>query len=113
MKNEYDNEFVRNQLYEIHGAPKGITCEDFNPELDRMVVDFHKQGVEHDKFKQEYKKTHKYCPKYGGTHGMTTLMSYVLVRGKEDEYKDKNRYTCSECGDTHTVHDRVKEFNYE
>lgn len=65
---------------------------------------------EYNDFMSEYNLEHKLCPKCGEESHMSTLMGYVLVHGKESEYKDLNRCTCMSCGDSHTTHERVKTF---
>lgn len=62
---------------------------------------------EYDKFMNDYQENHLYCPKCGYDYYESTLVGYVLVRGKENEYKDLNKCKCSKCGDKHTKHDRV------
>lgn len=62
---------------------------------------------EYNSFMDGYRGERIHCPKCGSTLYNTTLVGYVLVRGKEDEYKDLNRCTCSKCGDRHTFHERV------
>ena len=38
MENKYDNEFVRNQLYDIYGKSKGLSREEFSNELNDLVI---------------------------------------------------------------------------
>jgi len=113
MENKYDNEFVRKQLYDIYGKSKNVTYEEFLSELDKMVMDFNKQSIEHDNFKKEYHEKHKLCPKCGTSQHSTTLVAYILNLDKKEEYKDLNSCVCSECGDRHTEHDRIniQQFN--
>lgn len=59
---------------------------------------------------KEYRKKHKFCPACGSDNYSTTLAAYVLIEGQEDKYKDLNRCVCNQCGDKHTVHDRVEKF---
>ena len=61
----------------------------------------------YNKFMAEYKKAHKACPKCNATTGNVTLMGYILDWSQPQNYKNLNRFTCSNCGDRHTVHDRV------
>jgi hypothetical protein len=56
---------------------------------------------------EEYKKTHKYCPKRGSIDYSTTLMGYILDMNKKEKYKDLNSCVCTKCGDKHTAHDKV------
>jgi len=88
MGNKYDNEFVRKQLYNIYGKPKGFAYEEFSDELDKMVKAFNEQSIENDNFKKEYHKKHKLCPKCGASQNVTTLIAYVLYPDKKEEYKD-------------------------
>lgn len=66
---------------------------------------------DYDRFMEEYDRNHACCPKCGSIEYMTTLVGYVLNLDKKDEYKDKNRCRCGDCGDTHITHDRVP-FHY-
>jgi len=60
-----------------------------------------------------YYKEHECCPKCGSEGGITTLMGYPLVEGKESEFKDFNSVTCTNCGNVHTCHNRVKNIKKE
>lgn len=113
MENQFDNEFVRKQLYEMYGKQKKVTYEEFLPELDKMVIDFNQQSIDNDKFKKEYHEKHKLCPKCGALQHSTTLAGYILNPNKKEEYKDLNDCVCSKCGNRHTEHDRisVEQFN--
>jgi len=55
-----------------------------------------------------YESEHKLCPNCGsdGSYSMT-LKGYILNFDKKEEYKDLNICTCSECGNSHTFHERV------
>ena len=59
---------------------------------------------------EEYYKQHKYCPNCGSVQYTTTLVEYALDINKKDEYKDLNLCECMNCGDKHSVHDRVPSF---
>ena len=107
MENKYDNEFVRKQLYDIYGKPKGIVYEDFSDELDKMVIDFNEQSIEHDEFMEKYRKEHEVCPKCGGKEHTTTLMAYTMFSDVRELYRDLNSCKCQRCGDVHTAHERV------
>ena len=107
MENQYDNEFMRKQLYDMFGKPKGVTYEDFREELDKMVAEFNEQDIEIRKFKKEYREKHKYCPKCGAEPHISTLVGYAVSLDKKEEYKNLNNCFCSVCGDKHTTHDRV------
>ena len=63
---------------------------------------------EHDEFITQYNKDHKYCPNCGSERYSQTLVGYILDLDKKEQYKDRNKCTCSHCGDKHIVHDRVK-----
>ena len=108
MENKYDNEFVRKQIYDIYGRPKGISYEDFTDELNDIVKNFHNQSIEYDNFKKEYEEKHKLCPKCGASSHSSTLVDYVINMEKKDEYKDLNSCVCAVCGDRHTKHDRTR-----
>jgi len=64
---------------------------------------------EYREFMDEYDKNHECCPECGAKEHMTTLIGYVLNDDKKEEYKDLNRCECSNCGDVHTCHERVKD----
>ena len=68
---------------------------------------------EYNKFMEEYRKLHALCPVCGSKNHSTTLVGYVLNMDKKDEYKDKNRCTCSDCKDVHIAHDRVVDVNFK
>jgi ribosomal protein S27AE len=57
--------------------------------------------------REEYELQHKYCPVCGHDSGMVTLAGYTFDPSNMESFKDLNDYTCSKCGDTHKVHDRV------
>jgi len=59
-------------------------------------------------YKLRYYADHKYCPKCGYEHYISTLVAYTLDPNNFESYKDENRSTCGRCGDVHKVHDRVK-----
>jgi len=63
---------------------------------------------EYDIFMKQYNNDHKYCPKCGSESYSCTLVGYILDLNKKEEYKDRNTCICSYCGDTHIIHDRVK-----
>ena len=58
-------------------------------------------------FMKEYKLKHELCPKCGTKPHMSTFMGYIFNSDKPDDYEDGNRCICSNCGDTHTYHDRI------
>jgi len=61
----------------------------------------------YDAFMKAYEEKHKFCPNCGSVGHSTTLIDYVVNIDKPDEFKDMNRCTCSKCGYTHTMHDRI------
>jgi len=65
----------------------------------------------YDNFIKEYNRLHECCPVCGSKSHMSTLLGYTFDRSKPEDYKDLNRCTCSECGDTHTCHERIPEVN--
>lgn len=60
------------------------------------------------RFMEKYRKDHAACPKCGATDHSSTYVAYILNLDMAGEYKDLNDCVCSECGDKHTVHERVK-----
>jgi predicted nucleic-acid-binding Zn-ribbon protein len=66
---------------------------------------------ESSKFRTEYDLNHKYCPKCGSEEYFTTLVGFILNMDKKEEYKDLNTCECSNCGDTHTGHERIGKKN--
>ena len=63
---------------------------------------------EHDDFIQRYNNDHEYCPKCGSNKYSITYVGYILNLDDKESYKDLNRCICSDCGDRHTKHDRLK-----
>lgn len=63
---------------------------------------------EYDKFMEQYDEDHKFCPECCSEMYGCTLVGYILDLDNKDDYKNLNRCTCVDCGDCHTVHDRVK-----
>jgi hypothetical protein len=51
-----------------------------------------------EKFFEKYRKEHYCCPKCHSKNYSTTLAGYILIPGKEDEYKDMNSVECISCG---------------
>lgn len=107
MENKYDNEFVRKQLHEIYG--KGHSYDEFKDELDKLVMELHKESINADAFRKQYQEDHKLCPRCGSEKYFTTLAGYPLNMKEKDSYKDLNTCTCTNCGDVHTTHNRVGE----
>lgn len=63
---------------------------------------------DYDKFMKKYRKDHALCPKCKTKLHSSTLMGYILDLDHPEDYKDLNKCVCSNCGDIHTTHDRVK-----
>jgi len=63
---------------------------------------------EYTDFMSQYNKDHEVCPKCGTKEHTTTLMGYILDMDNKEKYKDLNNCKCSNCGDVHTCHERVK-----
>lgn len=61
--------------------------------------------MERQKFYEQYHKDHYCCPKCHCKNYSTTLAGYILVPGKEDEYKNKNSVECISCGWKGIYHD--------
>lgn len=59
-------------------------------------------------FIDKYKEHHKYCPKCQSGEYSTTLMGYIVNHDKLDEYKDLNECICTNCGNQHIYHERIK-----
>ena len=59
------------------------------------------------KFYEKYHQEHYCCPKCHCKNYSTTLAGYILVPGKEDEYKDRNSVECISCGWKGIFHDLV------
>lgn len=56
---------------------------------------------------KEYDRQHAACPKCLHEGCTMTYMGYILIRGEEGKYKDKNDCVCGFCGDKHIKHNRV------
>lgn len=81
----------------------------FSPYSTQVNPEIRIEGVRDDaysKFMESYRQQHKYCPNCGDENYMSTLVAYIYIVGKEDEYQDLNNARCK-CGHEHTVHDRV------
>ena len=68
---------------------------------------------EYHVFMETYKKKHALCPKCGAINYSTTYVGYILHLDSKEEYKDLNKCKCSECGHSHSTHDRIELFNKE
>ena len=65
----------------------------------------------YNKFMKDYDKLHKYCPRCGHEHYVSTLMAFTLDLNNTENYRNENNCTCNKCGDKHIVHDRVENKN--
>lgn len=82
---------------------------DYLPVIGGDEFEFLMEGrIECKNFLKEYKINHAKCPKCGAESHSTTYVGYILHMDKKDEYKDLNKCVCSECGNVHTTHDRVR-----
>lgn len=87
----------------------GVIFANYTPVIESNGIEFLMQERrEYKKVLKEYHLNHALCPKCGAKGHSTTYMGYIINTAKKDEYKDLNRCVCSECGDVHTTHDRVK-----
>lgn len=66
---------------------------------------------EYSDFRKEYKRMHSLCPECGNRGHSTTLVGYVLNMDDKESYKDKNRCTCTSCGNSHSMHERTEDKN--
>lgn len=87
----------------------GVIFADYVPVIGGDELEFIMEGrKEYKKFLKEYHSNHAKCPKCGTEPHSTTYVGYIVDMDRKDEYKDLNRCVCSNCGDVHTTHDRVK-----
>lgn len=63
---------------------------------------------EYTRFMDNYKIEHQCCPKCGSTSHWSTLWGYMWDSSSPETYQDKNQCKCSDCGDKHITHERVK-----
>lgn len=83
------------------------TCR-ANPLVDPVLIRHAMESrFAEDAVRKTYEKEHAACPKCGALDGCTTLMAYVLNMDHPEAYRDRNRFTCAVCDDTHEVHERV------
>jgi transcription elongation factor Elf1 len=66
------------------------------------------QFKEFDDFMYEYYKEHSHCPKCGSKKYKNTLRGYDFFLDRKEEYKDLNTCICGDCGDVHTLHERIR-----
>jgi len=60
-------------------------------------------------FMKQYRIDHSVCPKCGGKNYTMTLVGYIFDKSRPEEYKDKNRVHCLDCGWRGMVHSLVPE----
>jgi len=97
------------------GEHKALTQEEFEGGMQGIIyapyilitTEDCKPSKEYTKFMKQYKKNHEVCPKCGSKSHSTTLVDYVFYADKKEDYKDLNLCICSDCGDRHTMHERV------
>ena len=58
------------------------------------------------RFMRQYDNLHRCCPKCGFYKYESTLLGYVFDEEHPEEYKDKNRCTCLNCG-WEGIHDEL------
>ena len=63
---------------------------------------------EHKDFMKAYHAEHEECPKCGSDKCRSSLFGFPLDSARPEDYKDLNTAKCMDCGDVHTIHDRVK-----
>lgn len=92
-----------------HVNEPGAIYTDYIPVIDSNDLEFlTEERKEYKKVIKQYNLDHALCPKCGAKSHSTTYVGYILHMDRKDEYKDLNRCVCSNCGDVHTTHDRVK-----
>lgn len=92
-----------------HVNEPGAIYTDYIPVIGSNDLEFlTEERKEYKKVIKQYNLDHARCPKCGSESHSTTYVGYILHMDRKDEYKDLNRCVCSNCGDVHTTHDRVK-----
>ena len=87
----------------------GVVFAEYVPVIGGDVFEFlSDERKEYEKVIKQYHLDHARCPKCGSVSHSTTYVGYILHMDRKDEYKDLNKCVCSNCGDVHTTHDRVK-----
>lgn len=69
-----------------------------------------KAGVDMQKrqeFRDKYKQEHILCPKCFSRNNTQTHLVFKIDLENLIDYKDLNNSVCTDCGDTHTVHERL------
>ena len=73
-----------------------------------FVPTYNMNTYNNNDFLERYLNNHKLCPKCGSPSCESTCVGYLVDMNNTDDYKDLNNCRCSNCGDTHTTHERVK-----
>lgn len=60
---------------------------------------------EYKEFMKKYHILHECCPKCGAIEHSTTFMGYIK---NGNDFKDLNTCVCSNCGNKHICHERIK-----
>lgn len=112
IKNRYSKKTINKDFYGIlpiipnqEQQEEGSQGYVFAPYIMETVS---RPSREYLKFMKKYKKNHECCPKCGTKEYTTTLVGYIFNSEDKGNYKDLNICVCANCGDKHTVHDRVK-----
>ncbi len=99
--------------------------DDYDSVNDYICGDYHIEELNLDKasdilfsnnynfFIRRYGLNHMCCPKCGYVYFKTTLAGYIYNSNDPDSYEDRNKCTCSKCGDIHIYHDRVSRKKFE
>lgn len=66
---------------------------------------------DYGEFMEWYENEHALCPKCGSSEYYTTLVGFILDFNKLEEFKDKNKCTCIDCGNIHLRYNRIKTLN--
>lgn len=87
------------------------TCR-ANPHVDpdiirEALIERPERDRRYKEFMAAYRKQHAACPRCGSVRGIVTLSGYCFNSDKPEEYRDLNDFSCDQCGNTHTVHERA------
>lgn len=101
MKLKWDSE----NLYRIKDNMEYATPE--------QIEHFKKLRKSREWFWKWYEEEHECCPKCGSTSHSSTYVGYIPIFHEDGtvDYKDLNSSQCSDCGDWHTIHDRVRKID--
>lgn len=103
-------DFQRKQIYEVFGKSKGLSCDEFIEEADKILKNIQESRETSERFKKEYSARHKCCPECGSERCSTTFTEFIMIPGEEEKYRDENNCVCYECKNKHIVHDRISKF---